>query len=140
MRIVFDTNVFIASTLQGGFTENLITTLLDENLITIICSEEILEEVQEKLQKKLHWGKNDARDFSIYIGEISEIVKTKEKITVVQRDPDDNKILECAIAGKADLIISSDQDLIKLKEFRGIAIVHPKTLSYTFPKYFKTKK
>lgn len=49
------------------------------------------------------------------------------------------EILECALAGEADLIVSSDQDLIKLKNFQGIGIVHPKTLSWTFPEYFKKK-
>lgn len=64
-------------------------------------------------------------------------MEATKKISIVTRDPDDNKILECALAGKADLIVTLDQDLIKLKNFRGIGIIHPKTLSWTFPEYFK---
>lgn len=63
-----------------------------------------------------------------------------EKINVVKRDPGDNKILECAVSGHADLIVSSDQDLLSLKVFRGIGIIHPKTLTWTFPEYFKKIK
>lgn len=62
-----------------------------------------------------------------------------EKVSVITRDPEDNKILECALSGKADLVVTSDQDLIKLKVFHGTGIVHPKTLSWTFPEYFKKK-
>jgi len=53
---------------------------------------------------------------------------------------EDNKILECALSGKADLIVTADQDLIKLKAFKNIGIIHPKTLSWTFPEYFKKRK
>lgn len=114
--------------------------IAENNSLSLICSDEILEEVQEKLLKKFHWTTADAELFVTAVQEIAEIVECEEKLLVVKRDPDDNKILECAITGNADLIVSSDQDLIKLKKFRGIAIVHPKTLSYTFPKYFKKSK
>jgi uncharacterized protein len=44
---------------------------------------------------------------------------------VIGDDPDDDRILECALAGKADLVVSGDRHLRKLKSFRGIGIVHP---------------
>ncbi len=66
-------------------------------------------------------------------------LKIKEKLNVVATDPDDNKGLECAIASQADLIVSSDQDLVKLKRFRKIGIVHPRALAWTFPGYFRKK-
>ncbi len=137
MRVVFDTNIYIASIFKGGFSESLINNLVTKKLITLLCSEDILQEMQNKLQKKFRWKETDAGDFVVYIRQISEMVKVQEAITVVTRDPDDNKILACAISGKADLIVSADQDLIAIKEFRGIAIIHPKTLAYTFPEYFK---
>ena len=140
MRVVFDTNIFIASTFKGGFTESIITNLVIKHIITLICSEEILRETQQKLVQKFHWQEIDAQDFTNNIRKISEIIDIQKPLSVVIRDPDDNKILECAVWGKADLIVTADQDLIALKEFRGIAIIHPKTLSYTFPKYFKKKK
>jgi len=44
------------------------------------------------------------------------------------------------VDGKADLIVSSDQDLIQLKTFQGIGVIHPKTLSWILPEYFKKNK
>lgn len=136
MKVVFDTNIFIAAALRGGFSEDIIK-MAASNLITLVCSEEILIELHQKLTKKFEWTEKDVEFFVNTIREISEIVQIEEKLSVITRDPDDNKILECALAGEADLIVSSDQDLIKLKKFRNIAIVHPKTLSWIFPDYFK---
>jgi predicted nucleic acid-binding protein len=60
------------------------------------------------------------------------VVYPKQKLTVV-RDPDDNNILECAIEASAHIIASFDKDILDLKEYEGIKIVHPSVLSYWFP-------
>lgn len=138
MRVVFDTNIFISAALKGGFSEDILK-MASSNIITLICSEDILNELFEKLIDKFEWKTGNAQFFVETIEEISEIVKVEEKLSVIARDPKDNKILECAVSGKADLIVSSDQDLIKLKKFQNIAIVHPKTLSWIFPEYFKNQ-
>ncbi len=140
MRIVLDTNIFISAALRGGFSEDILDTLATSDKITLITSEEILDELAQKLASKFNWALQDINFYSDYIRQVAEIVKMQEKVLIIKRDPDDNKILECALAGDADLIVSSDQDLIKLKVFQGIGIIHPKTLTWTFPEYFKKMK
>lgn len=49
-----------------------------------------------------------------------ELSKFQKILNVVKRDPDDNAVLECAIEGKANFIVSGDKDLLDLKAFRGI--------------------
>jgi len=49
-----------------------------------------------------------------------------EKLVIIKDDPDDNKILECAKAGKVEIIVSNDNHLLKLKEFKRIKIITPK--------------
>lgn len=139
MRVVFDTNIYIAAALRGGFAED-IFALADKKIITLITSKEILRELKQKLLTKFEYTDEQADLLISRVKKIATITYPKDKIKVVSRDPDDNKILECAVSGNADLIVSADQDLIHLKEFKGIPIIHPKTLSYTFPKYFKNKK
>ena len=139
MRIVFDTNIFIAAALKGEFAFKIIT-LADKELITLLTSQAILTELKQKLLSKFDKSEETVLFFIDKIRKIAHVIEEKEKISVIIRDPDDNKILECAVSGKADLIVSSDQDLISIKEFRGIAIIHPKTLSYIFPKYFKKER
>ena len=140
MRVVFDTNVFIAAAIKEGFTNNLIE-LSAEGQIELLTSEEILEELRQKLSNKFKWKKEKIDLFINRLQTNTKIVTTtKSRIKAVDRDPEDNKILECAISGNADIIVTADQDLIKLKEFRGIAIIHPRTLAWTFTKYFKKNK
>ena len=136
MKVVFDTNVFIAAALKGSFAEDVLK-MSSTNLVILVCSEEILEELHQKLDKKFQWSREDITLFTKTIREIVQIVKVREKVNIVRRDPKDNMILESALAGKADLIVSIDQDLIKLKNFKGMGIIHPKSLPWIFPEYFK---
>ena len=127
MRVVFDTNIYIAAALRGGFAEYIIT-LAEKGAIILLISNEILSELENKLLSKFDFSKEQA-DFIIRrIKKLSVNTHPTEKITQIQRDPDDNKILECAVAGKANIIVSADQDLIQLREYNGIPIIHPKTL------------
>lgn len=138
MRIVLDTNIYIAVALHGEFAEDIIEMVRKRlSGIVAVISEEILLELQQKLNEKFNWLKADIDLFVTKVRNISEVVEVTVKVDTVKRDPEDNKILECAISGQADLIVSSDQDLIKLKNFKGIGIIHPKTLSWTFTEHFK---
>ena len=136
MKVVFDTNVLIANALKDGFTREIFKLAIN-GTIDLLTSEPILSELEEKLKIKFSWEEPMIRQYIDTIREISQIIEPTEKIDIIKNDPEDNKILECAVAGKADLIVSSDSDLIKLKNFQRIGIIHPKTLSWTFPEYFK---
>lgn len=139
MKIVLDTNIYIAAALnESGLSRDIIEITTQISSITIITSDPILDELRNKLKVKFHWEEHRINFYIDNIKKITDIVSVKEKLTVV-RDPKDNKILECALAGEADLIVTMDQDLIKLKNFRGVAIIHPKTFTWTFPDYFKKK-
>lgn len=140
MRIVLDTNIYIAAALQGEFIEDIVEMIVKTSGITAITSEDILLELQQKLQVKFEWLSEDINLLITKIRKFAEIVETTETLEVITRDPGDNKILECAVAGNANLIVSMDQDLLKLKVYKGIGIVHPKTLTWTFPEYFKKSK
>ncbi len=59
------------------------------------------------------------------IGMIAEIIKVKSKINLIKEDQDDNKIVECAVDGKANYIVTKDNDLLKYKEYEGIKIITP---------------
>ena len=54
---------------------------------------------------------------------VAEIVEPEEVLDVIAEDPDDNRVLECAVKGRADLIVSGDRHLLKLGSYQGIAIV-----------------
>jgi len=139
MRVVLDTNVLIAAALKGGLSEQILRLAASRHL-HLIVSEEIIKELAEKLSSKFAWKEDEVYLYTETLREISEIVTPSEKLNVISSDPDDNKILEAALKGKAELIVSIDQDLIKLKNYKGIGIVHPKTLTWILPKLFEDNK
>lgn len=140
MRIVLDTNIYIAAALSDGLAKKILEFLFENSAVLLITSQKILEELSDKLCSKFHWSQERVNFYLDDIRIVSEIVQPSTKLNIIKRDPKDNQILECALAGNADLIITLDQDLIKLKTFKGIGIIHPKTFSWTFPEYFKKTK
>jgi len=139
MRVVLDTNVLIAAALKGGLSEQIIR-LAAAGKLQLIISDEILDELLEKLIQKFAWKEKEAKLYADTLGEIGERVKITNKLKVIKRDPDDDKILETAITAHADLIVSIDKDLLKLKNYKRIGIVHPKTLTWIIPKLFEDKR
>lgn len=140
MRIVLDTNIYVAAALSDGLAKKILEFLFENSAVLLITSQKILEELSNKLYSKFHWSQERVNFYLDNIKIVSEIVQPSTKLNIIKRDPKDNKILECALAGEADLIVTLDQDLIELKSFKRIGIIHPKTFSWTFPEFFKTVK
>lgn len=58
------------------------------------------------------------------------LIQPKQKVSGVLKDANDHIILECALEANAKMIVSADKDLLRLKEFRKITIIHPTMLQY----------
>lgn len=129
IRITVDTNVLISASFWHGASEKIIDKVENKEL-TLVLSEGILEEYYKVLEYKEIKEKIEEKDLEmkqtlLKIGMIAEIVEVKYKIDLIKEDPDDNKIIECAISGKVDYIISKDNHLLKYKEYKGIKIITP---------------
>ena len=132
MKITVDTNVLISATFWYGDSERIIEKIESKD-IELVLSKEIIEEfaralnyrdIKEKIKNKNLEIKRTVEK----IISISKIVEPLEKLNIVNEDPDDNKILECAKSGEVDFIISNDNHLLKLKEFENIKIITSKML------------
>ncbi len=137
IKVVLDTNILVSGTFWTGNSFK-IMDLIDKKEIISIISEEIIEEYHKTINKDEIMDK--VKDKDLIISNISRkvilnstIIQPKEKLNVVKEDSDDNKILECAYEGKVDYIITKDNHLLKLKEFKTIKIVKPEE----FLKLFK---
>ncbi len=87
-----------------------------------------MEGVLKRPYFKNNFGNMDKkiREISIKFIQIFEgPIETKKNIDVITKDRSDNRILECAVEGCADFVISGDEHLLELKEFRGIEILEP---------------
>ncbi len=122
LRVVFDTNVFI-SALFGGFPEEADQAAL-ERRCTLVVSPAILSELARTLREKFPTPEADIVAYVRQIGRVAEIVRPNRRVGVL-RDEADNRVLECAEAGRVDLIVSGDRDLLRLKQHVNIPIVRP---------------
>ena len=129
MKIVVDTNVLISATFWAGDSDRILEKAENKE-IELVLSKEIIEEFvrvlgYEEIQQKIKDKNLEMRRTAEKIASISTIVVLLQKLDVIKEDSDDNKILECAVEGNADYIVSQDNHLLNLKEFRGIKIVTP---------------
>ncbi|OGE76056.1 MAG: putative toxin-antitoxin system toxin component, PIN family [Candidatus Doudnabacteria bacterium RIFCSPHIGHO2_02_FULL_48_21] len=136
MKIVFDTNIYIAAALNRGFIHRLVQEIVTDREMQVFISKDIIVELQNKMGIFLNKGLIQPYNV-VYVFETirasTQTVEPKEQISVQEVASDDFKILECAVAAEADLIVTMDQVLLRLKRFRNIGIVHPKTFSFMFP-------
>ena len=128
-RITVDTNVLISATFWHGDSEKIIDKAENKE-ITLVLSKQILEEYNkvleyDEIKEKIKNKDLEMKKAMLKIGIISEIVEVNSKVDVVKEDPDDNKIIECAIDGNSECIVTKDKHLLKLKEHKGIKIITP---------------
>ena len=129
MKITVDTNVLISSTFWYGTSDKIIEKVENKE-IELILSKEIIEEFTqvleyEEIQQKIKDKNLEMRRSVERIVAISTIVEPKHLLDVVKNDPKDNKIIECAVEGNFDYIISRDNHLLSLKKYNGIEILSP---------------
>lgn len=124
MKIVLDTNVYISAAILGRVCEEIIRLCRISKIETFI-SEDIINEIKDKLIKKFFWKANQVEILIFNLLEFAIIVSISEKIEFIKNDPEDNKILECAVSSNSNLIVSGDKHLINLKSYRDIKILKP---------------
>ncbi len=140
IRIVLDTNVYISAALNpDSLLYRLVEDSTSQNLAKYYTSPEIIAELQEKLENKFHFERKTVVHWINHLEQSVNIVRPRKKLTIIKNDPDDNKILECAIECQADLIISADKHLISIKVYQNIKIMHPSSLKYIFPQIKKQR-
>jgi putative PIN family toxin of toxin-antitoxin system len=126
MRVILDTNVFISGIFwEGNFCFQIIDRWR-KGEFELVSSKELIEEFVKTLKCfKIQLDEETIVDWRNMIIENAIIVEPTEKLEIIKEDSDDNKFLETAIAGEADFIISQDNHLLKLREFRGIKVITP---------------
>lgn len=129
MKVTLDTNVLVSGTFWSGDSFKVLDAI-DKKKLSCNLSKEILEEYYDVIKREEIVEK--IRDKALIISEVSRkvienatIVDPKEAVDVVKEDPDDNKILACALEGNSEYLITNDNHLLKLKIFKGIKIITP---------------
>ena len=124
-RVVFDTNVLVSATLSKGKPYRVLE-LAECEEVTSIMSQDIVNELDDVLSReRLPFEREQIDEFVGKVLSTSEMVTPETNLEVIEDDPDDDKILECAVAGNADYIISGDLHLLDIGEYRDIRVLNP---------------
>ena len=124
IKVCLDTNVLISAALFNGKPEKILRLIVEDKLILVI-SPAILVETTRVLVDKFQREEEEVMRFVRLLYDIGKIIRPKKKIRIIKKDSD-NRILECAVDGKADYIVTGDRKhLIPLVNFKNIPIITP---------------
>jgi putative PIN family toxin of toxin-antitoxin system len=125
IKVVLDTNVFISALFWKGAPYQIFKRILEGAILNFV-SPQILEELKERLLEKFKLPPERVKEYLEIIVFNSQVVYPKKKLNIVKEDPNDNKIIECALEAQASFIVSGDKHLLEIKEYKGIRIISPK--------------
>jgi putative PIN family toxin of toxin-antitoxin system len=129
VRAVLDTIVLVSALFWHGPPHELLDRVRRGDL-RLISSPALMDELarvvaRPKFAAILTASRSDRHRAVAEIGDLAEVIEPTALPERICRDPDDDAILALAVAANVDLIVSGDQDLLLLGNFRGIAIVQP---------------
>lgn len=121
-RVVFDTNIFFSAVGWRGNPHRCVQAARQGQCLSLTC-EPILAELAEKLQLKRGLDARRAAETTSEIRAFSVVVTIPGTLKVIAADPDDDAVVECAVVGQAQYIVSGDRHLLALGNYQGIQIV-----------------
>lgn len=119
---MFDTNILFSGLGWRG-TPYRCLDLARNRTVEGLTSREILDELVEKLRDKLNFSPDQVTDTIADLLGFLRLVSLTNTLHVVVDDPDDDRVIECAVVGGANCIVTGDRHLLKLASYEGIAIV-----------------
>lgn len=126
-KVVLDTNALISGLLWNG-NEARVIEKAEKKEIRLFISQKLLEELEGVLKRAKFTKRLEGKEYTVdkavaKIALIATLIEPRHKIEEIKEDPDDNRVLECAMFAKASVIISGDRHLLDLKGYSGINIV-----------------
>ena len=123
MNVVFDTNIILSSTLWDKSVAQKLLFKLILKEIPIYSSAEIISEYQKILKRDFDYSDEEISDIMEKVFAFITMIKPKKKVHVVKDDPDDDKIIECAIESSSKYIITYDKHLLNIGKYKDIEII-----------------
>ena len=127
MRLVLDTNVVVAGLLWRGTPRTLMELAFDD-AVMFYSSQALVDELRNtlayrKFTARIERYQTSADALTAQYAALVSLVTPAAITPTVLRDPDDDAVLACALAARADLVVSGDADLLVLKQFQDMRIV-----------------
>jgi putative PIN family toxin of toxin-antitoxin system len=122
LKVVFDTNILVSALVfPGGRGEAALQRIVEEK-DQLLLSKPILDELLGILGRKFARDAEALSHAAVFLTELSLPVKPRQRLRVVKDDPD-NRILECAVAGDAAIIVTGDKALLALREYKSVRVI-----------------
>lgn len=122
LRVTLDTNIYVSALEFGGVGARLLG-MARAGMIGIDVSDAILDELVAVLRDDFAWEAYRLHFAREQLAKLGNLVTPKKAIDAIKEDPDDNRILECALEAGSEFIVTSDKDLLRLSEYGNIRIV-----------------
>jgi putative PIN family toxin of toxin-antitoxin system len=122
VRVVFDTNIFISAfVIPGSLAEKAMLKIIEEEDFLLI-SKDIIDEVLSVLSTKFGRDREELSHVAVLLSDLAELVLPASRVNIFKDEPD-NRILECALSGEADLLVTGDKEILQQREYKGVKIV-----------------
>lgn len=125
MKITADTNFFISATQWDTSVAYKLLIILIKSNSEIFTTKDILDEFSKVLKRDFRYNQKEIDKIIEILLIFVKMVEPINKINIIKDDPDDNKILECAIVSKSQYIVTYDKHLLKIKSYGDIKILKP---------------
>ena len=122
MRIVFNSNILVSALVFPGKQAEKAVLRIIEGRDHLLISGPIVSEVLTVLVRKFAREREELARVAVLLAELAETVRPRRRLQAL-RDDADNRILECAVAGRADWIVTGDREMLELGGFEGIRIL-----------------
>ena len=122
MKVVFDTNVLVSALVFPGARADAALRRIVEEQDVLLISAPILDELLGVLARKFARDGEELARIAIFLSDLAVTVRPRTRLRVVADDPD-NRILECAVAGHADAIVTGDRALLALGTYRRVRLL-----------------
>ena len=117
-----DSNVYV-SALQFGGTPRQLLIAARARTFKLCISEPLINEIQGVLRNKFFWSEDMLEEGFTGLRGFIHFVSPSRRLSVIAEDPDDDRVLECAVASDSQFIISGDKHLLRLSQYEGIRII-----------------
>lgn len=130
MDAVLDTNVAVSAAINPKGPPAEIIRAWRAHRFTWVTSSPLLQELEEtlrspRLQRYLVWSEEELAEFLALVREAARVVRPASRLEVVKEDPADNRVLEPAIASRADYIVTGDHHLVAIGSYMDVRIITP---------------
>ncbi|MFZ5877432.1 MAG: putative toxin-antitoxin system toxin component, PIN family [Nitrospirota bacterium] len=121
-RVVLDTNTIVSALYREGPARDILR-LFYRGAITVVVSPFLLSELERVLTVKLRWPEDRVKRTLANLKTVADKIDPAISRSVFPKENPDNRILECAVAGEAQFIVTGDHAFLDLREHEGVVIV-----------------